>query len=116
MKTLAGQTIEIQNQTIDSYVGSTDSSVKICQLGVNRNHSIVLKGPIGNLPQFTLIPDGVEDSTLDIYTAPDNTTDVTNRILTLFSFDGRDEGVKLCNGLGNCNSNTGKCECSYVSY
>ena len=114
MKTLAGQTIEIQNHTYSSIVGTTDSSTTICQLGVNRNHSIVLQGPIGNLPAFTLISDGVRNKNLNIISAPKNTTDVTERILTVFSFDGRNEGVKECNGLGTCNNKTGKCECAYV--
>jgi hypothetical protein len=62
-----------------------------------------------------LITSGVSDNSLTVYTAPDDTSDPTTRILSLFTSDGRDEGVKVCNGLGKCNSQTGKCECAFVS-
>jgi hypothetical protein len=115
MKTLSGQTIVFQNETFLSSVGSTDSAVTICSLGVIQNHTIVLQGPIGNLPSFTLITSGVSDNTLSVYVAPENTSDTSTRILSLFTSDGRDEGVKFCNGLGKCNSQTGKCDCAFVS-
>lgn len=114
MRTLAGHTIEFQNETFTSSVGSTDSSVSICSSGAIRNHTIVLRGPIGNLPSFTLITSGVSDKSLDIYTSPDNTSDTSTRILKLFTNDGRNLGVKMCNGLGKCNYELGKCECAYV--
>jgi hypothetical protein len=115
MKTLAGQIIEFQNETFTSTVGSTDSGVTICSSGSIRNHTIVLKGPIGNLPSFTLVSSAVSDGSLTVYTAPDDTSDPSTRILQLYTLDGREEGVKVCNGLGHCNNKTGKCECAYVS-
>lgn len=114
MKTLAGQIIEFQNETLVSTVDSTDSGVTICSSGDIRNHTIILKGPIGNLPSFTLVSSAVADGSLTVYTAPDDTSDPSSRILQLYTLDGREEGVKVCNGLGRCN-NKGKCECAYVS-
>ncbi len=120
MKTLSSHRVIIQNHTMSSSVGTTDASSTICSLGTVRNHTIVLTGPMGNLPSFTLLADTVKDiSTLSIAStplvSPDDSSLPGSRVLSLFTHNGRDDGIRVCNGLGRCDEVSGKCHCQYVS-
>mmetsp|Transcript_3943 Transcript_3943/g.6672 ORF Transcript_3943/g.6672 Transcript_3943/m.6672 type:complete len:1204 (-) Transcript_3943:99-3710(-) len=91
--------------TVDATIMSADN---ICQSGVRRNHTIVMKGPQGNLPRLELFNAAHSKNDENIFT-----TENFTQLMKIYSNDGRDDAVAECNGVGTCDYNTGTCECPY---
>ena len=109
LETLGSSGITILNT---SYAATVDTTImsgdNICQSGVRRNHTIVMKGPQGNLPRLELFNAAHSKSDENIYTTENFTT-----LMKIYSNDGRDDAVAECNGVGTCDYSTGTCECPY---
>ena len=90
----------------------------ICRSGELLNHSIVFRAPIGNVPRLGLWssvvaaqPSYLKDNQyLDYYST--NMTSAAGP-LYLSTDDGRDDNIKLCNGIGFCNFTTANCQCPH---
>lgn len=92
--------------TTDSYL----TTGGLCRDGAISNFTIVFRGSSGNAPVIGLWNSVVRGANGDLqYYSTNNTEDV----LRVITNDGRDEHVKLCNGIGKCNFATGICECPY---
>lgn len=88
------------------------ASAKICSYGVKTTHTIEFLAPMGNLPRLEIISSAVKGADKYFYDTVDITTD---EVFTVLSDDGRNEGVKICNGVGTCDYSTGNCICDFVS-
>lgn len=80
----------------------------LCMTGKINNFTFTLTGNSGNAPLV-----GIWSSVVDNKSPSYYTTSNTSNVLTLLSHDGRDDHVKLCNGIGYCNATTGTCECPF---
>lgn len=110
MKTIQASQITLFNISYTPAVLTTDSSTLLCQDAVHHNHSIVFKAHSGNLPSLQLMASAVNRENLATYS-----TDNMTFVMRLYTLDGREEGVDVCNGLGGCDYATGTCKCNYVS-
>ena len=90
---------------------ATDSPV--CVAGTITNHTITFRSAYGNVPQLQLWSSVIKGPTAQslVYYSTTNSTDV----LTLTKNGGKEDTVKLCNGIGKCNTQTATCQCPYVS-
>ena len=107
------QTIQSAGYTI---LSSTDlTSSPLCKSGSIRNLTIILQGNAGNAPMIGLWSSittnntAIATATGAVYT----TTQNTSNILRITTSDGRDDHVKLCNGIGSCDFTTGQCVCPF---
>lgn len=93
----AGYTVNITEYhstfIADYYISPLMTS--LCTPGKVNNLTIVLEGNSGNAPKLDVWSSVVGDHNPDIY----DTANMTD-ILSISSYDGRDDHVKLCNGLG----------------
>ena len=80
----------------------------LCAEGQKNNITILFRGGQGNAPRLGLWSSVVFNKIPTFYTTS-NASDV----LTLVTNDGRDDSVKLCNGIGKCDFSTGTCSCPY---
>jgi len=115
MKTIKSSAIEISSLANSIYQSEIKldidlDSTPICKANSVTNHTITFKGSSGNLPRLGLWT-SIERGNKQIFYSTSNTTDV----LTLSTSDGRDDNVKLCNGVGKCDFSSGTCSCPYVS-
>jgi hypothetical protein len=110
MNTIKASQITLYNISYSPSVVTTDASTLLCQENIHHNHSIVFKAHAGNLPSLQLMASAVNREDLTMYS-----TDNMTFVMRLYTTDGREEGVEVCNGLGTCDYSTGKCTCSYVS-
>ncbi len=105
---------------------STSTTQTICSSGSSRTHTIVMQSAVGNLPRLGIWSSVVDSaspsyfSTGEIYYYLADTRllihspiDDTTSVLTLSTDDGRDDNVKICNGIGKCNYDTAVCECPH---
>jgi hypothetical protein len=97
MKTLPSSIYDISVSSL------TDA---ICIANLNLNLTITFTAPFGNVPQIGLWSSVVDQKSPTYYS-----TNRTEGILTLLTDDGRDDNVKLCNGIGKCDFSTGVCKC-----
>jgi hypothetical protein len=81
----------------------------MCISGRVTNHTLIFNASVGNVPKIGLWISLLESSHPYFYTST-NTSDV----ISLSVSDGRDDSVKLCNGIGTCNSASGVCSCPMV--
>jgi len=108
MATFASSSITFANESLSAGVTAIQSSTQICQDSIDRNHTIVLKAPLGNLPILQLLTSAVNREDMgNVYT--DNTT----LVMSLHTNDGRDGGTGICNNVGKCDYSNGKCTCPY---
>ena len=109
LETLGSSGIQILNTSYTTSVDATImNAVNICQSGQRRNHTIVMKGPMGNLPRLELFSAAHSKNTENVFT-----TDNFTSLMKIYSNDGRDDAVAECNGVGTCDYSTGTCECPY---
>jgi hypothetical protein len=80
----------------------------LCVSGFQNNFTITFNALSGNVPKLGLWSSVVDQETPVYYS-----TNRTEAVLTLTTNDGRDDHVKLCNGIGRCNINTGQCTCPH---
>jgi hypothetical protein len=91
-----------------SALDSTDKT--ICSPGFTSNYTVVMKGSMGNAPRLEIISSVVPEKNPTSF----NTLNSTGGILGIFTRDGRDDFLKLCNGVGTCDFDTGECSCPWV--
>jgi hypothetical protein len=89
---------------------STDQT--ICFPGVTSNYTLIMTGSIGNAPRLEIISSVVKEKNPTEFDTRNSTNGALVGIVTP---DGRDEFLKLCNGVGTCNFATGECSCPWVS-
>lgn len=89
-------------------VVSTAESTPICQPGSVNNFTFTMKAQIGNVPKVTLWSSVVPIQSPQFYS-----TNNSVEVLQITTDDGRDDNVKLCNGIGKCNYGTGLCLCPF---
>lgn len=87
---------------------SNGGSGPVCVPGAKNNHSIVMSAAFGNVPMVGLWSSVVADKSPEYYT-----TQNTSNVLRITTSDGRDDNLKLCNGVGSCNFATGQCACHF---
>lgn len=97
------KTIKAANITVTSA-----STGPICVPDVIANHTYVFKAQMGNIPRIGLWS-SVAGQNMPEYYRTENTTNV----LRIVTDDGRDDNVKLCNGIGSCDFSTGTCRCPF---
>eukprot|EP01039_Chlorochromonas_danica_P005160 gene5161-5678_t len=94
------------------HINVTSTSTSHNQLCVPRSNNsmvITLRGDSGNAPRFGLVSTvGKGYWSHNVY----DSTNTTAEVVYLVSNDGRDDHVKLCNGLGKCDFSTGVCSCA----
>ena len=84
-----------------------NSDNQICTDGSSTTTSLFFDAQYGNVPMLMVWSSVVSTNDPSVYT-----TAATN-VLTISTNDGRDENVKLCNGVGKCNFATGQCSCPF---
>jgi hypothetical protein len=104
------QTIQSSNFNVTAYIFPTSSYIAqpICARGEIRNFTFAILGNAGNAPKIGLWTSVLLGNHLGFYS-----TNNTDHVLRLITHDGRDDHVKLCNGIGQCNDQTGVCTCPY---
>lgn len=110
MKTLEASRITLETISYDPVIDTSDASTVLCQDTIHRNHSIIFKSHSGNLPSLQLYTAAVHRIDRSVYSTENMTW-----TMQLFTEDGRNGGVSVCNGLGTCDYSTGTCSCNYVS-
>jgi hypothetical protein len=89
-------------------VNATLHDLPLCAAGQHNNLTLIFKGMSANAPKIGLWSSVVRQKT-PYYYSTSNTSDV----LTITTNDGRDDSVKLCNGIGRCDFTVGRCTCPY---
>lgn len=84
---------------------SVSETTAICRPGSVTNHTYIFNAQTGNIPRIGLL------SSVVGYKTPSTFSSTNTTILTLKTYDGRDEDVKICNGVGKCDFATGICSC-----
>jgi hypothetical protein len=100
MKTIQAAGIYIKNNAVHS---------TICSQGMISNHSIIFQASFGNIPRVVLWYSPIEFENVNYHSI-----NGTSSALQINTSDGRDDNVKLCNGIGKCDFSTGQCNCPYV--
>ena len=90
------------NSTLSVY-----ESTPICRPGYVTNHTYAFDAQAGNIPRIGLWSSVVGLRNPSIFTA----SNTTSTILSLKTHDGRDDNIKVCNGIGQCDYSTGQCVC-----
>lgn len=80
----------------------------ICVPGTINNYTITFKAALGNVPRLGLWSSVVKNKKPKYYSLSN-----TSNVLTLETDDGRNDNIKLCNGVGKCNFETGVCTCPF---
>lgn len=77
-----------------------NSGTALCVSNAETNHTITVRGPLGNAPliQIHRSNGSLPDQTIRVYTD-----------------HGRSSDAVLCNGIGQCDDGSGKCSCPAVS-
>lgn len=99
-------TVKAGDYKVKSLYGYNDGP--LCAKNSVGNVTILFQGNQGNAPKLGLWSSVVFNKVPDYYT-----TSNTSDILTLLTNDGREDSVKLCNGIGKCDFSTGFCTCPY---
>ena len=102
------QTIRAAGAIVDM---KDSTRTSICRNGLITNHTITFKAQAGNLPRLGLWSSIVQAKLPSIV----NTFNTTG-VLYMTYPDGRDDTLKLCNGIGTCDFDTGLCNCPHVRY
>eukprot|EP00601_Ochromonadales_sp_CCMP2298_P000370 CAMPEP_0173180592 /NCGR_PEP_ID=MMETSP1141-20130122/6800_1 /TAXON_ID=483371 /ORGANISM="non described non described, Strain CCMP2298" /LENGTH=1152 /DNA_ID=CAMNT_0014103457 /DNA_START=210 /DNA_END=3668 /DNA_ORIENTATION=- len=84
------------------------ASTPVCVPGSMGNHSMVITGLSGNAPRIGVWSSVVKDKSPEAYDSVNSSS-----VLRLTTSDGRDDHVKLCNGIGKCDYATGQCGCPF---
>jgi hypothetical protein len=87
---------------------SSLTATPVCVPGAFTNHTITFTAQMGNIP-LVQVWSSVVDFSSPTYFTSQNTTGV----LKIISNDGRDDNLKLCNGIGKCDFSTGQCRCPF---
>jgi hypothetical protein len=98
------RTIQAANITVSASLGAGN----ICVPGAEANHTLVFQAQLGNVPRIG-VWSSVSDSVSPAYYSTLDTVDV----LRVVTDDGRDDNVKLCNGIGKCDFSSGQCACPF---
>lgn len=104
----AGYTVsieEFQSNNVNNYFVSP-LMTSLCTPNAVNNMTILFQGSSGNAPRLSIWTSVVKNHNPDVYDSRNRST-----IMSVETDDGRDDYVKLCNGLGKCNFATGLCEC-----
>jgi hypothetical protein len=72
---------------------------------------VVFKASSGNIARI-----GVWSSVVPFQSPSTYDTVNASDVLKLYTSDGRDDSVKICNGIGACDFKTGSCTCPYVRF
>lgn len=97
------KTIQAANITV-----TTSSTGPICRQGLFTNHTYTFTAQMGNVPLVQ-----VWSSVVDYYRPTYYSATNTSGVLRMTSNDGRDDNLKLCNGIGTCDYSTGLCRCPF---
>ena len=90
-------------------ISVTSSSLgPICVPHKVTNHTYVFTAQLGNVPRL-----GLWSSVVGVRDPKYYNTDNTTNVLRIETFDGRDDNLKLCNGIGKCDFSTGNCRCPF---
>jgi hypothetical protein len=95
-----------QMRTVQAYnflsISGSASGTAICISHQINNYTLTFKGPLGNAPRLGLWTSVVNPSTSTLSNLPNffYSTQNTSTTLRLITNDGRDDGVRLCNGVG----------------
>eukprot|EP00600_Ochromonadales_sp_CCMP1393_P008969 CAMPEP_0174963692 /NCGR_PEP_ID=MMETSP0004_2-20121128/5468_1 /TAXON_ID=420556 /ORGANISM="Ochromonas sp., Strain CCMP1393" /LENGTH=1166 /DNA_ID=CAMNT_0016212339 /DNA_START=204 /DNA_END=3703 /DNA_ORIENTATION=+ len=100
------KTIQAANITVSVLPAS--ALVPICLPGSFSNHTLIFTADQGNVPRIGVWSSVVKDKDPGIY----STSNTTN-VLRITTDDGRDDNLKLCNGIGSCDFTTGQCNCPF---
>lgn len=87
-----------------------DEEHAICIDETITNTTITFKGSFGNVPRLGLLSNVIKYANQG-YFSSNNAS-----VLTLSTNDGRDDNVKICNGIGTCDYRRGLCVCPFVRY
>lgn len=98
------KTVQAAGYTI--YANEYDGA--LCAKGRDNNITIIFKGSSGNAPRLGIWSSVVYNEEPSYYA-----TTNTSGVLTLITNDGRDDHLKICNGVGRCDYSTGACTCPY---
>ena len=88
------------------YLISVAETTPICIPGRVNNHTYIFKAQAGNIPRIGLWSSVVGFKNPSYF----NSVNAT-KVLTLKTNDGRDDNMKVCNGIGQCDFATGNCLC-----
>lgn len=99
----AMKTIQAADITVTS-----SSTGPICVPESITNHTLVFTAQMGNVPRIGLWSSVAGQNQPDLYR-----TENTTNVLRIATSDGRDDNVKLCNGIGSCDYSTGNCRCPF---
>jgi hypothetical protein len=88
-----------------TYTGS--AATKICNSGVITNSTLVFQAAFGNVPVLGLWKSVFYSGIENYYS-----TNSSANILRITTRDGRDNNIKLCNGVGKCDFGSGSCTCA----
>ena len=78
------------------------STAQICQAHTVSNLSIIMHASMGNLPRLGLYSSVELSVSTHSPVSAYSTANATSAVLSLTTSDGRDDHVKLCNGIGEC--------------
>ena len=95
----------VQAAGISLSLASASLTAPICQAHHAANLSILMHASMGNLPRLGLFSSVVR-STAARYGS--STANASSAVLSLSTSDGRDDHVKLCNGIGRCDFSSGR--------
>jgi hypothetical protein len=87
---------------------SSSASGPICVPGAITNHTLTFTAQMGNVPLVELWSSVVSRNEPAFYS-----TNSTASVLRIRTDDGRDDNLKLCNGIGTCDFSTGQCRCPF---
>ena len=107
LATAINSLITIKSANAEAFV---DSATPLCNTGQVTDTIIRLNAQSGNIPRL-----GLWTSVVGNYNPNSFTTANSTNPLVLIVQDGRDDSVKLCNGLGKCDFTSGVCLCDVVS-
>jgi len=82
-------------------------STPICRTGKVTNHTYYFAAEAGNFPRIGIWSSVVGYKNPSTY----KSINATANILTIKTNDGRDDNIKLCNGIGKCDFRSGVCQC-----
>lgn len=95
----------VQAAGISLSLDSASLTAPICQAHHAANLSILMHASMGNLPRLGLFSSVVRSAAARYGSS---TANASSAVLSLSTSDGRDDHVKLCNGIGRCDFSSGR--------